>query len=253
MQFLIRTIPAPQNPDAAQARLTALCGVNEFGEPLMRLEWGGNAERFLAGAWRAKYRMPGVKPQVMLVGWAENQGISGQIVKVHPASRKAPTPGQPGNLIQPIIEKHEFTDPFWYLAEWIPPEKMGDTPEQWEARRWQLHNSKKVDLIGPFPERGQYRGLLRFAGPKDEFIPVDDPRVFKTCEALWQLHQQMAATKGYWRDFMRPAEVEQVGRDVLAGILADHADNYAQLRESIASEVAPHAHKILGNPRVFLS
>lgn len=252
MQFLIRTIPAPQNPSAAQARITALCGVNEFGEPLMRLEWGGTAERWLAGAWRAKYRLPGVKAQTMLAGWTERQGVGGQQI-FHPASMKAPKP-QPGNLLLPIVEKHEFTDPFWYLAEWIPPEKMGDTPEQWEARRWELdRNGKRVDMIGPFPERGQYRPILRFAGPQGEFIACDDPRVFKTCEALWFLHQQMAATKGYWRDFMQPHEVEQVGRDILDGILADHADNYAQLREEIASEVAPHAHRILNNSRVFLN
>ena len=252
MQFVVQKVAEPTGREAMQERLTRLCGVNEFDEPLLRLEWGGTAERWLAGAWRAKYRAPSTSISKRLVAWIEQHVLTGA-QNLHPATSRAPVPAK-DHLMLPLIEQVEQADACWYLAEWIPPEKLGCSPVAWEQERWQKDAAgKPLDVLGPFPARGQYRGIVRLAGPQGEFIEADDARVFAYCEALWSMRQQLAATKGHWREFMSPAEVNQAARDVWDGIQADHDEQYAALKESIASDVAPHAHRVLGNPRVFLS
>lgn len=250
MRFVIEKIPAPHLPAEVTERLTTLGGCNEFGWPLLCLEWGGDAIRFLAGNWRAKYRRQGPKPtEKRLVGWVGHNSVTQQQTHYPPTINPPPAP--PGCLILPLIEEVEHPDPFWYLAEWVPPEKLG--PDTWELERWIRDKAgRRLDMLGEFPGRGRYQGVIRFAGLHDEFIAGDDPRVYQTAEALWSIHQELAATKGYWRDFMSPTECQQLGRDILDGIQAEQIEQYAQLREQLASEVAPMAHRLLDNPRVFL-
>ena len=250
-QFVIKTVPEPAGRERAQEQITQICGVNEFDEPLLRLEWGGTERRWLAGDWRAKYRAPGTTRQTRLLAWVQHHLVTGAQT-ILPATAKAPDAAK-DCLVLPWIEESEQTDGRWYLAEWIPPEKLGETPESWERRRWVKDKiGAPLDVLGEFPNRGQYRGVARLAGPQGEFVAADDPRVIAYAQKLWQLHTQLAATKGYWRDFMSRTEVEQTARDVWDGIQADQIEQYAELREEIASEVAPHAHRVLGNPRVIL-
>lgn len=232
-------------------RLSRMFGKNERNEPLVTLEWGGTAMRFLAGMWRPKYQRFYGKPRKMLVNWLENDR-NGQYFKIHPPSKVAPIPNLAGHMILPLVEEHDECDPYWYLVEWLPPEKLGDTPQGWEAKRYLNVGNKRIDMIGEFPSNGRYQPVMKLADENGEFLSSDDGRIMNLVEGYKNVRDECDKRKGHWREYLSQTELEQIARDSLYAIQKQKEREQAELREIIANEIAPVAHKILNNPRVYL-
>lgn len=251
MEYRIIEHPRPYFDQRVQARIDQICGTNERGESLVRLEWGGWEKRFLAGKWRPKYQRYAQKPRKMLVGWVEQSAL-GALVKVYPASRIAPVPQEPTHLILPIAEEHDECDPFWYLAEWVPPEKLGETPESWEAkRRLYMAQNKGLDMIGPFPDKGRYAPVMRLADEKDGFLSADDGRILNLVEGFRRVQAECDTRKAHWREYLSQAELEQIAREALYAHEKQAEMAQAEFRDALKSDLMPSMNRLLNNPRVI--
>jgi hypothetical protein len=61
----------------------------------------------------------------------------------------------------------------WVIEQYFPPERLGDTPETWDERRYRFFTPPETNLPefgdcdGPFPSEGEYRAVLILEGKKE--------------------------------------------------------------------------------------
>lgn len=184
----------PPIPRGIVERLTQIGGTNEFGEPLLRWEWGGTETWFRAGQQRFKY--PSRKPL--------KRELRGYILwdtqKSEPCGYLKPgdaTPPMAAHVIlKPDMAWLAHGDNRWHLAEWYPPELLA---LDYDRSRYMSDpdTGQIVDMLGPFPARGQYRdtGIRLGACPDSAQLEFVEQAVRMRCEQA----------KGSWRE-VRPIE-----------------------------------------------
>jgi hypothetical protein len=55
----------------------------------------------------------------------------------------------------------------WILEQWVEPAFFGK-PDEWEKRRWGWIDGKRVELMAPYPSRGEYIFIQQLATPAGE-------------------------------------------------------------------------------------
>lgn len=115
-------------PKEYQEILRRYCGLNPYGENLVRLAWGCNRLSWKCGKW-------------------EDRDSEGYLIREQFEARLVPK--------YPEREK-------WHIEMWNPPHKYG-TPESWWAEQKLENPSCAGDYLlgnGPYPQRGEYESIF---------------------------------------------------------------------------------------------
>lgn len=196
---------APTIPANVLADLLRIGGTNDYGEPKLRLVWGGTHQWFRADKWRLAY--PIARKLRRLAAWN---------ITYLPTGRKFNLPAGPQPvfsaqyLVAPVWEDREIGYPGWILEEWWPPEVVCPG---WEAARWEMMpDGKKLDLLGPEPVRGQFRFLLYLDDGNEENptpLELNDHRIVEIVERAVYLRQKQSGADG-WRGIQSVEKAKQL-------------------------------------------
>lgn len=173
-----RNNPPPCDVAGIQRELTALGGETR-GRPNLIFEWGQSATEWARGKERIKYPTRTYretktyaygKPMEVAGGRTALAAQVSRITHAEWLERKG--------LKLPTFHKLLAWDvewigaPRWVIAKYVPSDKLGDTPDTWEANRYQYHDKRpelwvpselvphlslwREDVNGPFPSEGRY-------------------------------------------------------------------------------------------------
>lgn len=203
-----------------------------------RIVWGQERMKFQRGKMRLAYvdrRIPSIehtqhvlkRPSLLddsgkAISWEK------QIVKEFPAVIPQ------GWLAEVELVELEFIgDQLFYIEQFIPADKLGETPESWEAIRYEDWEDPEIgfvqhcDVLGPFPSEGQWRDVFAVGEPyvypafTDEGEPYEGEYLrfrMPGADTLEALKEKM-----YYRENEKLASTEQRS--------ADRFHNYNQNKE----------------------
>lgn len=129
------------------------------------------------------------------------------------------------------------------IEQYFPPERLGDTPELWNERRYRFFTPPETnvpefgDADGPFPSEGEYRLVFIIEGAKEySYVPPCE-------EALNVLRASMQMREQHHRSVSRETEV--------ANAYAAHEERdrkrMAELDALLTDELKPYDRKAEGN------
>lgn len=251
---------APVIPERVLADLLRIGGTNDYGEPRLRVVWGGSHQWFRAGKWRLEY--PIHRKLRRLVAWNAVNPITGEkrhipvkhsefsmsgpdksLIVIPGAKVDEPVqPVLPGWIVAPVWENREVGYQGWVLQEWWPPEIVC---QGWESARWLFRaDGSKVDLLGEPPIRGQYRFLMYLDDGNEPPTPLEitDHRIIETIECAIQLRQDQGAADG-WRTIQTPEKAKQMFALIQKDRDRTTQEEEEELTEFIADSVKTYARK----------
>jgi hypothetical protein len=175
-----RNWPRPGNfPDFEQA-LEDLAGRHPNGRRRLTLDWAPECRHVRLGALRHSYvddRIPCHRAEKSLGYRVKRVGENEEWRYIDHTEI-----GEygPEYFLLPVQETEIVTISYqrWIVRQYIPPERMDETPAQWERRRYRYFTPPETGLrvygddIGPYPAEGQYELLLVIQSP--EVSPVFD-------------------------------------------------------------------------------
>lgn len=139
-----------QPPAAAEAAVNRLSPRTHSGKPKIRLIWGADRLRFIAGVFTD-----------------------------HDAS---------GNFLRRVydqrwVPKYPKVDR-WYLEVWEPPEYFG-SPDTWFSQLLTYEGSRSFVELGPYPADGDYRPLVIFEHQETgEMVEPTEPLIERVFSRL---------------------------------------------------------------------
>jgi hypothetical protein len=77
----------------------------------------------------------------------------------------------------------------WILEQFVAPEFFG-TPEDWERGRWGWIDGQSVELMAPYPSRGEYVFIMPLAAPDGSPLPLNDEVADFVSELVRKLHDR---------------------------------------------------------------
>ena len=228
---------APTIPQSVLDDLARIGGKNEYGQPKLRVVWGGNHQWFRAGKWRLAY--PIARKFRRLVAWNITHIPTGNKFNL-PAGPQPVFSAQ--YLVSPVYEDREIGYPGWILEEWWPPELVC---QGWDAARWITHNGEKIDLLGEKPIRGQYRFLLYLDDGQEPPTPLEitDHRIIEIVETAMRLREDQGAADG-WRTIQTPEKAKQMQALIQRDRDKVTAEEEAELEEFIMDSVKQYSRKL---------
>ena len=181
-----RNSPAPSLDPSFRETLKSIGGVNIYGQPNLRIVWGQEHMTFQRGKMRLRYvdrRIPALEHLRHVLKRPLTYDADGRAVSFERKIVKAPPRIIPkGWLYEWELESLEFIgDQLFYIEQWVPVHLLGNTPEEWEELRYEdwedpeLGLVKNCDVLGPFPNEGQYR----------EVFAIGEPYVYPVYHDAW--------------------------------------------------------------------
>jgi hypothetical protein len=176
-------IPAPPVPKWFTRDLGAALPRNPFGEPQLIVGWGMEITTFRNGnPFDAKYiamherivkrifrRLDVVEGRYEYFQTRDDAANAVNInLGVHPKT------GQPVIDYKEIKGVRHWGPPVFVVEQWHPPERI-DPPHVWARNRHEEIQGRsgqkvRVDVLGPYPSRGQYRELIQIADVDSDFL-----------------------------------------------------------------------------------
>lgn len=206
-----RNHPPPQDPRPWQERLTKLGGLNDHGEPILKLVWAQTATKWFRGKRRIKYR----DMNRSVVRHETYRRVNGGKERSYPDRAAALKDIWPGSVIQVKVDYEWIGKPLWAIEQWFPPDYMGDTPESWEKNRWKEVNDEEMghvarcDMLGPYPRNGYYDVCVWVGEHRGEFTPAGQHVLHfqPLCEAWFEdLRERLIQREN--AEQLDPAQVE---------------------------------------------
>jgi hypothetical protein len=204
---LTQNYHAPFLSPRIQERLTQIGGTNRYGEPNFRVVWGQDQTKIAMGAFHMKY-------------------IIGRAVE------KRPIYDEERKVWKVRATVTEIGLPRFVIENWLPPEYWDR--DEWESRRNQFIDGELVDVLGPFPERGDYRHYMTIETEDGKFKYPDDTDLDFIQEGLWLAQH-------------RPVSPEQETRDMIYSAEKAREKQSDQFEAEIIDEMKIHAHRVI-NP-----
>lgn len=191
---------APLVPKWWHDALAEIDGLNDYGEPIFRLVWGGSATDWGMGRTRIKYPL---RTSDCPVGW---EVLTGRYYKngryYQYPGRKGKRDRTPETQVLPLsfANKPEYGPgrlvydwldigkPRFIIEEWCHPDIAC---EDWEKRRYGPHPRTAVwtDILGERPSRGLYRPFLYLQTDKGEYRPPDEDTLNWFRRIIWIRNQ----------------------------------------------------------------
>lgn len=170
--------PAPPIPKWFSKELESVAGLNPFGEPKIRLAWGGSEVSWWKGRYRIKYPKYTTK---FVLGFetitTDENGVEHRelipLEALNKDNRKV------GRYVYDYID---VGTPRWYVEKWIPPETAcngwpADDDFSAEAQQIRMSHDPElgwVDALGPRPAKGIYLEWLKLETPLGEYQAPDE-------------------------------------------------------------------------------
>lgn len=192
--------PAPSVPPGFHKALAEIDGLNDYGEPIYRLIWAGNATCWRMGRIRIKYPLHvSDRP----VGWEVLTGRyyrNGRFYQY--PGRKGKRNRTPETRILPlscandpsygagrlVYDWVDIGKPRFIIEEWCHPDTACS---DWEKRRYGPHprTGEWTDLLGEKPSRGLYRPFLHLQTDKGEYRAPDEDTLNWFRRIMWIRNQ----------------------------------------------------------------
>jgi hypothetical protein len=169
-----RNNPPPIDISEAQEELTRIGGTTN-GKPNLFFEWGQSAREFARGRMRIKYptRIYRETKTYVYGKPIEGEGLAARVVQIpHKEWLERRQKKLPAFHKLKVWDVEWVGVPRWVIGRFVSPDKTGDTPEGWEANRYQFHDRRpelwipsvlvphlgcwREDVNGPFPSEGRY-------------------------------------------------------------------------------------------------
>ena len=151
-------------PSHLQQILTKHGGLNQFGEPNIRLVWSESRLTWTCGEWS---------------DWDGDRLVRRVVeARLHP--------------------KYWYLAPAWVFEKWLPPTFYG-TRDDWKAAYEEQASGQTIEALGPYPSRGDYEYVEHIEGAVDPFVAEWTVRAIKATEALAQATNdlELKAAKEY--------------------------------------------------------
>jgi len=228
-----------------QQKLTELGGLNQRGEPNLRVVRCDQELTFAYGRMIPKYFVPGGAKKTELRRFRIREINTNNLRDcTFEEAEAAWHKYEPENPLVVEVSRTVMIEPRaregYFIEQYIPPEKIKDTPEGWEAQRFGLwYDEAKakmvwVDKIGPFPRGGRYEGFLEAAELTDA--------VFE------QVGHALSARNG-WKQTVSD---EIMARDMFREAEAREEKAIAETTEKVVDDLRPHIFRGIymsqGNP-----
>lgn len=165
-------------PEIVWRFLRQLGGLNPYGEPNLRLALVSSIMQLRGGEWHDWPKNTNLKDQGGLTFSEKKKivrtvqpGYAGQklLVDVEMPEEISVTDQKPMRVVKEMRWVKRYpTMNGWMLQHWDPPHKYGD--RAW----WEQHKVPGTDfqVLGPFPERGDYEPLIAYVDFSQPGTPV---------------------------------------------------------------------------------
>lgn len=171
---IVRQWMTQMDIETFQKELTALGGLNLRGEPNLRVVRGDQETKFACGRIIPKYFIPGGAVRTEEKKFRLRNMFTNQLTEctfdeareVYERSRKLDITNYQIAETCRIVSITVTAKQGYFIEQYYPPDKIKDTPEQWEKNRYQMwfdeEKGKEVmtDMIGPFPFQGVYENFM---------------------------------------------------------------------------------------------
>ena len=253
--------PPPSSFPDFERELRAIGGTHLNGSPFLRLAWAPNRKKMRLGKMRHIYRdtrIPVRRVECSFGYRVKRVGDSDEAWQLITPERL----GEFGSefLVVPNMETEVVAVAWqrWVVEQYFPPERLEDTPQSWEARRFRRFTPPETnvetfgDCIGPFPSEGEYRLLLviqstRLAPFFDEAAAyrAPDRDVLDTVRDLMAVrerhHEALTLEERIARDYKEAADAEAKREEELSRRLDDELKPYERRAEGNAFVAVPNA------------
>lgn len=193
-----------------------------------RIVWGQERMKFQRGKMRLAYtdrRIPPTEHTRHVLKRPQTYDATGRVTSwERKVSRDQPQIIPKGWFYELELVELEFIgDQLFYIEQFVPADRLGETPESWEAIRYEDWEDPEIgfvahcDVLGPFPSEGQWRDVFAIGEPYVYPAFDDDGQPYTgeylrfrmpggdTLEALRE--------KMYLRENTKLASAEQRGKD----------------------------------------
>lgn len=216
-----------------QEELTKIGGRNLRGEPILKVVRGDREMKFACGQMIPKYFAHGRAKVDVDMKFRLRHALTGEVTECTRDEAKAVfesyTPESPrlvetSRTIRVMPQAREG----YFIEQWIPPEKIQDTPESWERQRYQMFSphgmlaERMTDMIGPFPFQGRYEIFLESQELNGELLTK--------ARRAWHERNRWKQTKS---DQLMVNDIFEEAKERAAASEAETAD-------MLTSEFAPH-------------
>lgn len=198
-------IPPPPKPTWFDEELKRLMPLNPMGESFLKLEWGMDAVCFRNGDPNA-IKYIAAHEKLVVRRYRRLDPIAG---KFEYFNTREEAVNAVNIRLLPTIDYKNFNSvkhwgpPRWILSGWLPAERFG-TAEMWQLNRHATVKLRgghivKLDALGPYPSRGQYRSVWTIEGPENTFRDLDRG-VMTEIERLVSEHKKAASSENGYAD-----------------------------------------------------
>jgi hypothetical protein len=241
-----RNHPAPARAAYFDQELARMGGLNPHGEPRLRVVWGQEARIFAYDEYHLKY---------LAARWIAAKSshlyrnlTTGETRAITREEAEDTYDKDPDWLYlnQEESESVEVGLPRWIVETWVAPELYGP-PATWEQKRCEWGHDersgmiRKYDVLGPYPSRGNYVEVLTVETKDGLYRPLGQ-------DVLDEIRRRL-----FLRDQAGPLDLSLEMKRA-----NERESNRATLAETefvehIADEILPHAHRLVGNPRISMA
>lgn len=234
-------IPAPQMGNHIARAIENLLPRNIFGEPQLIAEWGMDATVFRNGDPKS-VKYIALHHRTITQKWRRLDPIEGKYEYFD--TRKEAVEALNIRLLphlerKPTKEVRLYGAPRWHIAQWFPCERI-DSRKNWERNRHASYTNRKgelvkLDALGPYPERGQYREVMLVENPDGSFRDLDEAllRLLTAMISSRELQVQNKFTDG------------QAIRDTIAEAKAVEAAEEKAIEDEFESEVGVSRYRLI--------
>lgn len=249
-----RNHPAPCDVSEFNRELARVCGTHLNSAPLVRLQWAPDHRRMQLGQMRPVYVDTRIPTRRVLRGLCYLMRKEGEPDAVIPEARLGEFGPDWLALPVPDYEVVTISPQRWALQQYFPPERLGESPAQWEARRYRKFTPPETgvevfgDDIGAFPSGGEYRHLLFVQSPEVSDVYDPDGTYRPPGRDVLEMAGALLTLRERHHD-PRPLE-RRIADDYAAADAADEAYR-EQTLDDLDQALKPHEYIINGDPSPY--
>lgn len=233
-----------------QKELTLIGGLNLYGESNLKVVRGDQEMKFACGRMIPKYFIPGGAVKTVEKKFRKRNMFSNQVLdctfeeaeEIWERSMRHDLSNIYIAETCRIITITPTAQEGYFVEQYYPPEMIKDTPESWEAHRYQMWFDEekgrevRTDMIGEFQHRGRYEVFAQ----GEELTS----KLLKSVRRAW-------ARRNEWK---RTKSAELMVKDVYEAHEKRDAEHETMVKEMLDSAIVPHSFQgvYLNTPSKFI-
>lgn len=234
-----------------QKELTIIGGLNQYGEPNLRVVRGDQEMKFACGRMIPKYSILGAARVSIDKFFRKRHIFLNKMVvecardearEIYERSRRADLTNHWMPETYDKVTVTPTAQDGYFIEQYYTPEMIKDTPEMWERNRYKMWSphplvpEKMTDMVGPFPSRGRY----------DCFAQGEEltAKLLKNVRRAWVRRNEWKQTKS----------AQSMVNDVYEEADRRDGENERLVKEMLDSAIVPHSFSgvYLNKPSKFI-